>query len=278
MEKDEARDRFCADLDRKLQQVLENREAGLVERTKGVWGEHWWPFPDSTHHCELERQCRRPSMSRSSSSVSSSIFGTTASSHKRKLSVQDVWHDFNLESQGNLAALSNEEQAPQQTKKADGFAGQFEELINAAAQQQKLKHKRSQPKLNRSRSNLRMTKMAKPTPRETVYDNFDDSGFGSKRPCSLLQRRSSLAMELQPDEILIEEEDIDEEDAEKRLATIVGNSASGTPRDDVAIRRDSGYGRYCTGSALANPAGLAMLFDGEPSGMEFDFGRQTCVW
>lgn len=201
----------------------------------------------------------------------------------RRLSVQDVWHDRNLESQEHLISSPSDDSQYQIAKGTD--PGQFDQLFKGA-QQQRSKQKRSAPVLNRSRSNLRMTKMLKPTTRETVYNNFDVLTFGERQAPPLVHRKSSLALELLPSEILIEEEDVDEEEAAKRLATIVWNSRSatascsktGSPKDEC-VRRDLGYDpTSCSGLSTVPCSGQESQPSMELEHSDFDFGQKTCVW
>lgn len=307
MASDEARDRFCADLTRRLEAVQLQREAvGMdVERISEAQtrSEHWWPYPDSSHGSQLQRHSRRPSFTHSIGDASvSSTHGPYALSRTvsasslsgRRLSVQDVWHDANREMMETLkGSPESASSMPAPVGEDNGFPKQFEQALQDAARLQKLKRPLPPSRLNKSRSNLRMTKLLKAARRSsTPYEAFNDETFGTRLavPRPDYRRRSSLlSLEMQPEETLIEEEEgVDDEKVVQRIEELARMSEQATaaaskiqsPTDD-GQRRDSGYDDHmdCDGMPTITPIGhgssVPIL---HPSINHYFDGQEACVW
>jgi hypothetical protein len=194
----------------------------------------------------------------------------------RRLSLQDVWHDGNQES-SSLLENSKASSAPLEPRESHAFPKQFEQALQSAAQQQKQSKKRPLP-VNRSRSNLRLQKLLKATRRATIYDTFDEEHFGQKQALLDDRRRPSLlALEIKPDEILIEEEEEDETSSQ-RLALAAWRSDVATaaaskvnsPRGEEN-RRDSGFDAGECNS-------MSMTMQIHPVSPPNYFGQEHVVW
>jgi hypothetical protein len=280
-----AQDQFCADLTKRLEAIQKLQESGIFDRgkvdRKTSWGEHWWPYPDSQHSSELQRHIRRPSMSQCSDNLSSSTTSTVSSaappfcqSHKRSLSAQDIWVDPNKE-KGNSIELKSASETIR-PRESHGFPDRYEQAHQEASGVQQTKQKKLAPRLNRSRSNLKLANLLKATrgSRATLYEGFDGDAFGKRRSVEPQRRWSLLSLELQPDETLVEEEDDvvkqKVEDFESRVSgTTVEGGKVHSPTDDLT-RRDSGHDKP---NQHQSQGPMDVTYN-----PIFDFGQQTCVW
>ncbi|KIW07840.1 uncharacterized protein PV09_01758 [Verruconis gallopava] len=278
---EDAKDRFCAEIDRRLQLIRDNQTPSSDA------GESWWPFPDSMHCSTMELHCRRSSVGHGS------VFGRAATTltpatsgrrpHGRSLSVQDIWHDANKDSKGNLAE-------PRQPRRA--FSGRENtdlDLYDLYFAQYAQNARRPQLKTKRAVTNLRSTRPrpsepGKTSTKGTGYEAFDDDTFGKRQPLSSAERRSSLlSLELQPFEDLIEEE----KQARKRMEAFASSSGMldrfgqpVRPNCDEGVRRDSGYDSACGDEEQSKDVDRATE-QAELSRSkipDYDFSQQNYTW
>jgi hypothetical protein len=303
-------------LDRKLQDVKKQQDA------TALWLQNWWPFADSQHGSESDGDSRNSSISVSSESLASasepSGSAKRTSLHKRKLSVQDIWHDANLRSQESVS-LSREQEM--QSSEDNNTIIQIERHL--AEQPLNQKQRRLPPRLKRSRSNLRMTKMAKMECPETIYHAFDEEAFRKRQVPPLPHRRTSLVFGQQAVAIPRGQEATDADETQEdwedtitqnsQVATVIASKIH-SPRDETLQRHDSGFALpVCNASSKQHslddaqydfgpcsmPTSLVMKHDMQmvsdqgdsqavitespqiehgSSCADFDFGQQACVW
>jgi hypothetical protein len=303
-------------LDRKLQDVKKQQDA------TALWLQNWWPFADCQHGFESDGDSRNSSISGSSESLASASESSGSARptnlHKRKLSVQDIWHDANLRSQESLSLSCEQEM---QSSEDSNTIIQIERRL--AEQPLHQKQRRLLLCLKRSRSNLRMMKMTKIECPETIYHAFDEEAFGKRQVPLLSHRRTSLVFGQQavttPHEQETADNDGTQEDWEdtitqnSQVATVIASNIH-SPRDATLQRHDSGFAlpvcyasskqhslddaQYDLGSC-SMPSSPVMKHDMQmvsdqgdsqavisespqiehgSSGADFDFGQQACVW
>lgn len=301
-------------LDQKLQDVKKQQDVAVM------WPQRWWPFADSQHDSEAGNDSQHssigdPSETLAGASVSSGGMLPT-SLHKRKFSVQDIWHDANLRSQDSLR-----EQELQSPKHIDEVEQSEQHLPEAPMNHNQ---RRLPPRVKTSRSNLRLTKMAKKEHPQTIYHEFNEEGFGEKQFLPLPHHRTSLVFETRPMNTSTSKETADEDETQEYWEdTITENSLVVTaiaskihsPGDETLQRHDSGFA-LPVNDASSEQSGVkkdarfhdepcsprtspAMKHDMQMVSVErdpqavvfecgqsehgsactdFDFGQQACVW
>jgi hypothetical protein len=279
MTSDDARDRFCAEIRRRLQSFRDQQ----TPAPSSV--EPWWPFPDSVHKSAPYFHSRRLSQSHGSDVVTGYLASSPMPSLQQKqrqgrsLSAKDIWHDPNKMSESMLAESP---ETPYQPPARDGptFPERYIQQLQQVVQQKK----KQQPQLRRSRAraNLKMTEPAKATKKGTGYEAFDDEAFGKRHIHPHMERRSSLVFqEPRPDEVLI----VGDEARKRMEAFRIPNDKPIGPGDkshslgEECARRDSGYDSNHgdnEAGGLGSDMSAAIRWGSGVS--DYDFAQQQCTW